>query len=305
MTEILIDSYSETNQAGDYFSLQSLHPSATTALSAASQCFLTPSKRYGITLAKFHLKKFGSPTGNGHATLYLMTQTYGTDGEPTGSVLATSDAFDVSTLTTDWQLITFKFSGAQRYLMQPNTYYCVCFENPTAGTINVNNFVKVGADSSTPSHTGNSAYFNNSVWFGLDFDDTIFYVYGPFIEGSDFTALMNTFRSNFKGNPSFDVTRSALSLGNRDGTTGWCAKTYTTSTIKMIVIQKESQSLALQMGYWVSLDALGLTIDPIEVYDLVKDGFGRTWEAKTVKPIIIGDTIRFFVCDLKELPLYG
>jgi len=125
------------------------------------------------------------------------------------------------------------------------------------------------------------------------------------IEGSEFTALMNTFSRGFKGNPNFEVTRSALSFGDRDSTTGWYAKNYTNSTVKMIIIQKESQSMALSMGYWVSLDALGLTITQMEVYDIVTDAFGRQWEVKTVKPIPIGNTIRHFACDLKELPLHG
>jgi len=123
-------------------------------------------------------------------------------------------------------------------------------------------------------------------------------------EGSEFTALMNAFRRGFKGNPSFDVTHSALLLGDRDTTTGWYSKNYSESTIQMIIIQKESQSMALKMGYYVNLDALGLTIDTVKVYDLITDIFNRTWEVESVKPIIVGDTVKYFKCDLKEMPLY-
>jgi len=128
---------------------------------------------------------------------------------------------------------------------------------------------------------------------------------GYTLEGTDFTTLMDTFKRGFRGNPDFDVTRSALSFGERDSTTGWYAKNYADSTIKMVIIQKEYQNMALRLGYWVNLDALGLTIAPIDVYDLITDKFERTWEIKTVKPIMVGDTVKYFVCDLKELPLHG
>jgi hypothetical protein len=105
---------------------------------------------------------------------------------------------------------------------------------------------------------------------------------------------------------SFDVTRSALVLGGtRDAVTGWYPKSYVTSTIHMVIEQRETQNMALQLGYWVRLDAVGFTVDGADVYDLVTDSFGRTWIVETVKPIIVGDTVQFFVCDLKELPLYG
>lgn len=125
------------------------------------------------------------------------------------------------------------------------------------------------------------------------------------IEDSQFKTVLDTFRRGFKGNPSFEVTRSKLKLGGRDTTTGWYDKYYRASKINMLIIQKEAQTLALQLGHWVSLDALGLTATQVEVYDLVKDEFGRTWEIKTVKPIVVGNTIKYFACDLKELPLHA
>jgi hypothetical protein len=125
------------------------------------------------------------------------------------------------------------------------------------------------------------------------------------INDSEFRKVKDAFRRAFRG-ASFEVTRSALLLGNtRDSVTGWYPKSYAESTAEMIVIQKESQKLALDLGYWVSLDALGLTVDGAEVYDLVTDSFGRVWIVETVKPIIVGDSIHYFVCDLKELSVYG
>jgi len=125
------------------------------------------------------------------------------------------------------------------------------------------------------------------------------------VEGSDFTVLMDVFKRGFKGTPNFEVTHSTLLLGDRDTTTGWYIKNYSESTIQMIIIQKESQSMALKMGYYVNLDALGLTIIPVKVYDLITDSFNRTWEVESVKPITVGDMVKYFKCDLKEMPLYG
>jgi len=172
---ILIDSYSEVNQ--DYlFYLYALHPSSGGFDSAISQSF-TCGQTINIYSAKFYLKKKGSPIGNGHAVLYAMTGTYGTNGRPTGSALATSDDFDVSGLTTSLALYTFKFTGDERYEMQADTKYCIVFENPTTGTISFTDCTVVGADASSPSHSGNYGYFRSNVWGGSSGADICFYVY--------------------------------------------------------------------------------------------------------------------------------
>jgi hypothetical protein len=107
------------------------------------------------------------------------------------------------------------------------------------------------------------------------------------------------------GSTSVNVTRKRLTLGARDSTTGWYAKEYADSTVEMVIVQKESQSVALQAGYFVALDALGFTFDPLWIYDLIVDGSGRTWEIKTVKPARLGDGLLYYAYDLKELPLVG
>jgi hypothetical protein len=101
------------------------------------------------------------------------------------------------------------------------------------------------------------------------------------------------------------LTWQLFSLGDQDDVTGWYEKEYHEQTIRMVLVQREAQAQALQMGYWVSLDALGLTCEHVGVYDLLVDKLGRTWEVKTVKPQILGNIIKFYVCDLKELPLEG
>ena len=178
LPEELVDSYSEEHY--DFATaLQALHPSASGYRSSGGQCFTTPSYGSRIVLAKFYLKKTGSPIGNAHAVLYAMTGTYGTDGKPTGSALATSDGFDVSTLTTSNQLITFTFTGAQQYVMQPNTHYCIAYENPTTGTIDASNYVSYGVDTfGDATHSGNEFLYFDSSYTTYAYDDAIFYVYG-------------------------------------------------------------------------------------------------------------------------------
>jgi len=172
----IVDSYSEENQDSST-SVTALHPSSTGANSAHGQSF-TCDGAYKITSVKFYMKKAGSPTGNGHAVLYAHGGTYGTSSVPTGTALATSDDFDVSDLTTDFQLITFTFTGAQQYEMQESTYYCIVYENPTEGTIDTSNYVSLGIDASSPTHDGNSVYWDNSAWHSVSVFDDCFYVYG-------------------------------------------------------------------------------------------------------------------------------
>ena len=128
------------------------------------------------------------------------------------------------------------------------------------------------------------------------FDYARFNVYMP-----TFETLINNFEKVEK--TSFaDVTRRALSLGTQDATTGWYALEYEESTIDMIIITQGNQQFALGLGYYVQLDALGLTIDYVRVYDKIVDSFNRTWLVKAVTPVTSGDDLHFYKVDLKELP---
>lgn len=176
---VLIDSYSEANFNVDVF-LQALHPSSVNPDSAGGQSFTNLSGVYKITSAKFYLSKTGLPTGNGHAVLYAHSGTYGVNSVPTGSPLATSDNFDVSTLTVASQLITFIFTGAEQYEMQADVKYCIAYENPTSGTIGISSHVDMGYDNTSPTHSGNRFKFDNSAWSNYS-DDMIFYVYGDLV----------------------------------------------------------------------------------------------------------------------------
>ena len=162
-----IDGYSEAN-VDDY------HDLANDNYVSCGQSF------HGVTdklvSCKFHIKKSGSPTGNSVAKLYLETHAtaFGTDSVHTGAALATSNTFDVSTLTTTSQLIEFTFSSP--YQMSSGVDYVIVIE-PTGANwsfAGATGYVKVSKDGSSPTHPGNAERSGVS----RSGEDTIFYVYG-------------------------------------------------------------------------------------------------------------------------------
>lgn len=161
----LIDSYSESNQDA-YNQMYGGY------IERFGQSF-TNTNQIILDSCKFYLKKTGNPPGTAVAKLYAHSGTYGVNSRPTGSPLATSDNFDVSSLTTSLQLITFNFSGANRITLSASTYYCITIEYTTGDT---NNCILAGYDLLSSSHSGNMFDFITS-WSALS-SDLIFYVYG-------------------------------------------------------------------------------------------------------------------------------
>ena len=122
--------------------------------------------------AKFYLRKFGSPTGTAYARLYAHSGTYGSSSLPTGAPLATSAAFDVSTLTSSFSLATFQFDNS--VTLTAGEYYCIVVEH--TGT-DPDNYLQNGYDSATPTHSGNAMYRWGAGSWIVDGSDDIFYVY--------------------------------------------------------------------------------------------------------------------------------
>lgn len=199
----IVDSYSESNRSSDY------SVSLGLGCAGAGQSFTGD----GGTLnsAKFFLKKVNSPTGNAYAKIYAHTNTFGSNGVPTGSALATSDAVDVSGISTTQSLVTFTFSGENKITLDNETNYVVMLE------YNVNdpdNWIYVGKDSTSPTHSGNAVgWFNfgsyyyeaNSSW------DVCFYVY------KDDPPNMKYWVGG-SGNWSDDTNHWATSSGGSPGT---------------------------------------------------------------------------------------
>lgn len=120
--------------------------------------------------------------------------------------------------------------------------------------------------------------------------------------GKRWNQLLKTFESAFG---SFDVTRRALTLGDRDSVTGWRKKSYSETTIKMIVIPRGATKMMLQAGTFVTLDGKGLTITAVKEGDEIQVG-SIYYEVKApVEVYSKPGTVEYYNCDLAELPLHG
>ncbi|NIA09506.1 MAG: hypothetical protein GWP10_07215, partial [Nitrospiraceae bacterium] len=166
----LCDSYSESN----FDTLTSLYAGGTEYV---GQSFTNTNVGI-LNSCKLLMSKDGSPSGIGTAKIYAHTGTYGTDGTPTGAALATSDNFDVTSLTEPPALYNLTFSGANRIILQANTKYVIVM---SYGGGDSSNKVYVGLDSSSPTHSGNFSYSaNGSSWNADSGIDICFYVYTNF-----------------------------------------------------------------------------------------------------------------------------
>lgn len=175
----LLDSYSESN-----YSTSPIVGNGT--ISAVGQSFACSVAGKVLDSVKLFLFKVNSPTGNAVAKLYSHSGTYGTSSVP-NTLLATSDNFDVSTLTTTGQGITFNFTGANRVALNDATNYVIVVEYLSGtGT----HYVKCEGDNTSPSHGGNYSSYNGS-WSAVSTLDLCFYVYGASPAGKGGLTLLN------------------------------------------------------------------------------------------------------------------
>lgn len=173
-----LDFYSESNKDNQ----DSLSSSALN-FTDVGQAFNSPVDAI-LTSCQFYLSRGNSsslPTGNAVAKLWSMTGVMGTNALPTGSAIATSDNFDVSTLNASsgiFTLIPITFSGANQYAIQGGTTYGIAIEY--AGG-DISNSLKIGFDNSSATHQGNKFHSSNngSTWtLNSLTQDVCFYVIG-------------------------------------------------------------------------------------------------------------------------------
>lgn len=173
----IIDSYSETTRD----SSMGLYSGNNIGI---GQSF-TNSNSNRLDKVKFYIERYGNPSGNVTATIYAHTGTYGTDGKPTGAVLATSDAVNVATVSdSNFVLTEFIFSGANEITLSAGIQY-IAVINFSGG--DSSNNLMVGMHGTSPTHSGNASYSTNlSSWSALSTDyDLCFYVYGEQISSGD------------------------------------------------------------------------------------------------------------------------
>lgn len=205
----IIDSYAE-GYSGGHFSLYS------TQVTRVAQSFaVTGAATLGS--CKFYLFRNNSPTGNIVAKLYAHSGVYGTSSEPTGAALATSDTIDVTTLSASSQLVTFTFSGANQYSLSAATKYVISVEYAGGDG---SNYIGVGSDSTSPTHSGNTISYNGaySIWAGTDVP---FYVYST-SSNNTYTVtrdLAGTYVSN--NNPVWKAGTPITVIGSSDGASAY------------------------------------------------------------------------------------
>lgn len=134
------------------------------------QCFTSQSNSV-LTSVKFYLFKTNFPTGNVNVRLYAITGTYGVNAVPTGPILAYSDNFDISTITSSLLEYEFTFSGANRYNLVGGTKYAVMLQYINGGT--VSDYFEVGRRISAPNNPGNYFLYDGGSYypnFGVNAD---------------------------------------------------------------------------------------------------------------------------------------
>lgn len=113
---------------------------------------ITLSKTYKIKYIAFVFRRYYYATGNVYAKIYAATGTVGTNAYPTGSVLATSEAIDITTVSDSKSKVTFTFTTP--YTITAGNY-CVCL-NYAGG--DASNHLLIYFNTTSASHYGNMFY---------------------------------------------------------------------------------------------------------------------------------------------------
>jgi len=172
----IIESYREDKYDRVLGPIATLHPSTIwSADSAESQSFIGTASN--ITGAGFYLRKYGAPSGLLHAVLYSHSGVFGSNSTPNAE-LARSDPVESSTLSSQFSLVIFAFSGDEQVTLEANIPYCIGLEGPTSGSLDDANNIQIGGDGSSLSHGGNWARYRYNQWRDMSDFDMIFYVYG-------------------------------------------------------------------------------------------------------------------------------
>lgn len=166
----IIASYTETS---GLVAINANHPSVIVGRYSSMGQTFNATESYILTSAGFYMSKTAAPTGNGFAVLYGIAGVHGTNGEPVGAALATSQPFNIATLTGLEQLINFTFLDG--YRMTAGTKYCIAYENPAVGGIAVGIHPNAYANG-TGTDPGNWFAYVNGAYTTSAVIDTGFYI---------------------------------------------------------------------------------------------------------------------------------
>lgn len=211
--------YSERERDGNY---QNISASGNTS---GGQAF-TSLQSGVLKSAKFYLYKLAAPTGSAYAKLYASSGTMGSTAKPTGAALATSNAFDVSTLsTTDAALKEFTFPAGTS--ITAGTDYCIALEYTGGDSTNI---VRLGYNFTSETHPGNKINYSGT-WSSDSGSDVHFYVY---VDGPALATVSGTLTEGSPGaSTSATVTTSGTLIGS--GALA-CNDTDTLATVSAVII---------------------------------------------------------------------
>lgn len=264
---VLLDSYPESNYSTPIPQSNSI-PNQSQFV---GQVFYNENE---VTLdsCKFYLYKKAGLTGLIYAQIYAITGTPGINAVPTGSVLATSDAFQASNLSESIALETFSFTGAERIILNASTHYALILNVPLDPDAVYN-----GADDTTLTHSGNLIYSGPTPgWNGTSSYDDIFYIYGD--DGSTTTSTTTTTSTS----TTTSTTTTSSSTSSSSSTTTTTTTSSSTSSTTTITVPHD-----IQLGDGNhSVPRLGKTDDGI----VIGDSKNSTVKlSKTVDSVIIGN----------------
>jgi len=141
-------------------------------ITGQAQSFANGTNAQYLTRAYFDLKiGAGAPSGAGNvvAKLYAHSGTFGTSSVPTGGALATSDNVSISSISSAYQTVEFRFSTP--FEMVASTNYTISVEY----TGDVSNYLHVRGLASSGTHAGNRSQ-NTGAWAATATDDLNFSV---------------------------------------------------------------------------------------------------------------------------------
>jgi hypothetical protein len=234
-----------------------------------------------ITLdsCSFYLRDYTNSVSDIRVKVYAHTGTFGTDGKPTGSVLATSDDVSISQLSTSFGWIDFEFSGSDRINLSQDTSYCFILECP--GATNSQDGVSIGEDRTDTEYPGNLTYSFNagSSWSSSDTRDEFLKVYGSVgtIAWSN-PSYARSSDDNYASFGSFDyytVVDNAIKIVKSDGSIGSTNKADTETR-------------------W------GIGVDTTIYYGDSTDLWGETWSASDINDSDFGVVISGLLQDVGD-----
>lgn len=100
------------------------------------------------------------------------------------------------------------------------------------------------------------------------------------------------------------ITHKVLSLGSREGTTGWKKMTYFNSTIEGYRFPRGASFSTLGVGTYAREDAMFITADPVAEGDLLLPSDDTYYEAVTVQEHWLLNSFVFREIQAHELPLW-